>query len=41
VRRLRTTGDRGSRAPKAVITIDAGDISRAALEAIAAVEAML
>jgi 2-amino-4-hydroxy-6-hydroxymethyldihydropteridine diphosphokinase len=41
VRRLRCPGERGPRAPKAVITIDARDPQRAAVEAIAAVEAML
>jgi hypothetical protein len=38
LRRLRSTGDR---APKAVITIAASDLSQAALESTAAVEAML
>jgi hypothetical protein len=41
VRRLRCPGERGPRAPKAVITIDARDRQRAVAEAIAAVEAML
>lgn len=38
LRRLRTPGVRG---PKAVITIDASDLSQAALESTAAVEAMI
>jgi 2-amino-4-hydroxy-6-hydroxymethyldihydropteridine diphosphokinase len=38
LQRLRTTS---GRAPKAVLTIDASDLSRAALESMAAVEAML
>ena len=38
LRRLRSTGDR---VPKAVITIDASDLSQAALASTAAVEAML
>lgn len=41
VRRLRCPGERGPRAPRAVITIDARDPQRAVAEAIAAVEAML
>jgi 2-amino-4-hydroxy-6-hydroxymethyldihydropteridine diphosphokinase len=40
-RRLRHPAERGPRAPKAVITIDARDRQRAVAEAIAAVEAML
>jgi len=38
LRRLRSTGDR---VPKALITIDASDLSQAAIESTAAVEAML
>jgi hypothetical protein len=41
LRRLRTTGGRGPRTPKAVITVEANDLSRAAAEATAAIEAML
>jgi 2-amino-4-hydroxy-6-hydroxymethyldihydropteridine diphosphokinase len=41
VRRLRGPGPRGTRAPKAVVVVDAGDLGRAAEEAIAAVEAMV
>lgn len=41
LRRLRSAGDRGPRLPKAVITVQSGDLCRAAAEATAAVEAML
>ena len=41
VRRLRGAGPRDPRIPKAVLTIDADDLGRAAAEATAAVEAML
>jgi 2-amino-4-hydroxy-6-hydroxymethyldihydropteridine diphosphokinase len=41
IRRLRAAGERGPRTPKAVILIDATDLARAAVEATAAVEAML
>lgn len=40
-RRLCRPGDRDPRSPKAVITIDAGDLGQAVAEATAAVEAML
>jgi 2-amino-4-hydroxy-6-hydroxymethyldihydropteridine diphosphokinase len=41
IRRLRTSGERDQRTPKAVIPVDASDLARATDEAIAAVEAML
>jgi hypothetical protein len=41
IRRLRGPGPRSTRAPKAVVVVDAGDLGRAAEEAIAAVEAMV
>jgi len=41
VRGLRCAGDRCPRAPKAVVSIAGDDLARAAVEAIAAVEAML
>lgn len=40
-RRLRCPGERGSRTPRAVVTVDACDLDRAAAEATAVVEAML
>jgi 2-amino-4-hydroxy-6-hydroxymethyldihydropteridine diphosphokinase len=40
-RRLRCPADRCPRAPKAVVTVYAGDLARAAADATAAVEAML
>ncbi|MCE9629464.1 MAG: 2-amino-4-hydroxy-6-hydroxymethyldihydropteridine diphosphokinase [Planctomycetia bacterium] len=40
-RRLRCLDGRGPRSPKAVITVDAGDLGQAIAEATAAVEAML
>lgn len=41
VRRLRGPGPRGPRAAKAVVTVDASDLSQAVAEATAAVEAMV
>ena len=41
VRELRSPGGRSERAPRAVVTVDARDLGRAAAEATAAVEAML
>jgi hypothetical protein len=41
VRRLRGPGPRGPLAPKAVVTVDASDMTRAVAEATAAVEAMV